>query len=79
MNQSSILKLGNEKLLRPSVRVADPTAPDIKALLARMQHELDLVGGIGLAAHLAGDGGRLGRLSAPALEIRRHGSPARQP
>jgi pyruvate dehydrogenase E2 component (dihydrolipoamide acetyltransferase) len=32
-----------------------------------------------LAAHLAGDAGRLGRLSAPTLEIRRHGSPARQP
>ncbi|MDD3446610.1 MAG: peptide deformylase [Zavarzinia sp.] len=49
-DQSTILKLGNERLLKPSAPVVDPTAPDIRDLLARMQHELDLVGGIGLAA-----------------------------
>lgn len=69
MNQSSILKLGNEKLLRPSVRVADPTAPDIKALLARMQHELDLVGGIGLAAPQLDDHRRVILFCLPAHRI----------
>lgn len=69
MSQSSILKLGNEKLLRPSVRVADPTAPDIKALLARMQHELDLVGGIGLAAPQLDDHRRVILFCLPAHRI----------
>ncbi len=69
MSQSSILKLGNEKLLRPSVPVADPTAPDIKALLARMQHELDLVGGIGLAAPQLDDHRRVILFCLPAHRI----------
>jgi peptide deformylase len=69
MSQSSILKLGNDKLLRPSVPVADPTAPDIKALLARMQHELDLVGGIGLAAPQLDDHRRVILFCLPAQRI----------
>lgn len=69
MSQSSILKLGNERLLRPSVPVADPTAPDIKALLARMQHELDLVGGIGLAAPQLDDHRRVILFCLPAHRI----------
>lgn len=67
--ESSILKLGNEKLLQPSLPVTDPTAPEIKALLARMQHELDLVGGIGLAAPQLGDHRRVILVCLPAGRI----------
>ncbi len=69
MTQSSILKLGNDKLLQPSLPVADPTAPDVKTLLARMQHELDLVGGIGLAAPQLGDHRRIILFCLPTSRI----------
>lgn len=69
MSQSSILKLGNDKLLQPSKAVADPTAPDVRALLARMQQELDLVGGIGLAAPQLGDHRRIILYCLPAHRI----------
>lgn len=67
--QSKILKLGNDKLLQPSAPVPDPTAADIKELLARMQHELDLVGGIGLAAPQLGDHRRVILFCLPAHRI----------
>lgn len=46
----SILRLGNPDLLKVSAPVADPTAPEIRALVEDMRDTLDDVAGIGLAA-----------------------------
>ncbi|WP_374633394.1 peptide deformylase [Ferrovibrio sp.] len=45
-----ILRLGNPDLLKVSAPVADPTAPEIRALVQDMRDTLDDVQGIGLAA-----------------------------
>lgn len=45
-----ILRLGNPDLLKVSAPVADPTAPEIQALVTDMRDTLDDVSGIGLAA-----------------------------
>jgi len=45
-----IAKMGNPALMRRAVPVADPTAPEIRALAADMQETLEDIGASGLAA-----------------------------
>ncbi|MEX2650805.1 MAG: peptide deformylase [Alphaproteobacteria bacterium] len=45
-----IARMGHPILARPAARVADPTAPEVKALVRHMIETLEDVGGRGLAA-----------------------------
>ena len=45
-----IAKMGNPVLARKAAPVADPTAPEIRALAADMQETLEDIGASGLAA-----------------------------
>jgi len=45
-----IAKMGNPALMRKAAPVADPTAPEIRALAADMQETLEDIGASGLAA-----------------------------
>lgn len=54
-----IVRMGDPVLRRMAAEVADPTAPEIKALIADMTASLAEAGGIGLAAPQIGVGRRV--------------------
>src|SRR5262245_6087143 len=64
-----ILLMGNPELLKPSIRVEDPSAADIRQLAADMQDTLESVNGIGLAAPQLGVHKRIVVFCLPADRI----------
>jgi len=61
-----IARMGHPVLLRPAVPVDDPTAPEIRRLVADMVETLDDIGGAGLAAPQVHVGKRIVIFRVPA-------------
>lgn len=59
MTVQNITLMGHPVLMTPAMRVDDPTAPDIAALVRDMEDTMRVAGGIGIAAPQIGVGKRV--------------------
>ena len=65
-----IVKMGNPVLARKAEAVEDPTAPEIRDLVADMRDSLRAVGGVGLAAPQIGIPLRVAIFEVPAARLK---------
>jgi peptide deformylase len=74
-----IARMGHPILRAPALAVADPTAPEIRALISDMWETLSDIGGAGLAAPQVHVGNRIVIFHVPSARAAREGAEAVPP
>lgn len=73
MKALPILKMGNPRLRVTAAEVVDPTAPEIRELLAQMRISMEAAGGVGLAAPQIGVSKQVVIFSVPGARLEQEG------